>query len=288
MTEEISYSNYLYQGQVYSPAFSDPPSPSSPMSTSSDTVTTASIQSDSYSPEEVSVEAEDMSPIYNEETPSSSSNASVDAHTLSSIPSSTSDKRGSEQTVDNSAFNNRKASHAFNHSSQNSFSALQGSASKPRYPTKYHKMLQPLSPVTTLPVEEVIRRPLPNRTHVTEHDQQLQKQFHCLVESATDQVSNKTTTNNSETILLARVNSLEEFLIRHSENIDVNQYNSDGQTALQQGCLAGNLPLVKLLVRFGSNMRLTTREGFSILHIAAFSGSSDLLTFVMGQQKIGR
>ena len=77
--------------------------------------------------------------------------------------------------------------------------------------------------------------------------------------------------------------NLEDFLVHHSENIDVNQYNHDGQTALQQSCSAGNLPLVKLLVRFGANMRLTTREGFSVLHIAAFSGHSELLAFVMGQ-----
>jgi len=288
MTEEISYSTYSYQGQVYSPAFSDPPSPSSPMSTTSDTTTTASIQSDSYSPEEEGFESADMSPVYNEESPSSSSNASIDVHSLASISSSSSDKGGFEHKIDNSAFNSHKDNHEFNHSSQNTFSSLQGSASKPKFPTKYHEMLQPLSPVTTLPVDEVIRRPLPNRTHVTEHDIQLQKQFHSLVESATGQVSKSATTTDTEETLLSRVNSLEDFLIRHSENIDVNQYNGDGQTALQECCLAGNLPLVKLLVRFGANMRLTTREGFSILHIAAFSGHSDLLAFVMGQQKIGR
>ena len=90
--------------------------------------------------------------------------------------------------------------------------------------------------------------------------------------------------NENDVLLNHRVTSVEDFLLHHSENIDVNQYNSDGRTALQQSCLVGNLPLVKLLVRFGANMRLTTREGFSILHIAAFSGHSDLLTFVMGQK----
>jgi ankyrin repeat protein len=104
------------------------------------------------------------------------------------------------------------------------------------------------------------------------------------------QVSLATATaeDNEKELALTRVSSLEDFLLRHSENIDVNQYNDDGQTALQQSCLAGNLSLVKLLVRFGANMRLTTKEGFSILHIAAFSGHSDLLNFVMGQHQNGR
>ena len=66
MSEEISYSNYLYQGQVYSPAFSDPPSPSSPMSTSSDTATSSSIQSENHSSEDQSSVMSNMSPVYDD------------------------------------------------------------------------------------------------------------------------------------------------------------------------------------------------------------------------------
>jgi ankyrin repeat protein len=36
-----------------------------------------------------------------------------------------------------------------------------------------------------------------------------------------------------------------------------------------------------VLVRFGADSRLTTREGFSALHIAAFSGHSDILLYIM-------
>ena len=116
------------------------------------------------------------------------------------------------------------------------------------------------------------------------------KQFHSLVDSATcplpkttDKAATNNTTDNEKSLVNRVLQNLEDFLVHHSEDIDVNQYNHDGQTALQQCCSAGNLPLVKLLVRFGANMRLTTREGFSVLHIAAFSGHSELLAFVMGQ-----
>ena len=283
MSEEISYSNYLYQGQVYSPAFSDPPSPSSPMSTTSDTGT-PSVQSDIYNPEDQSAVCTNMSPVYNEAKPCSSIHTTTETERLqynvsevtgTSVPTYSSNKNSLNKSEDDNS--SRTSSH-------NTFSNTKVNSSRLKFPTKYHEMLQPLSPVTTLPVEEVIRRPLPNKTHITEHDVQLQKQFHSLVDNATTcQVSKTKTASNVNTILSSRVNSIEDFLLHHSENIDVNQYNSDGQTALQQCCLAGNLPLVKLLVRFGANMRLTTREGFSILHIAAFSSHSDLLSFVMGQ-----
>jgi hypothetical protein len=282
MSEEISYSNYLYQGQVYSPAFSDPPSPSSPMSTSSDTGT-SSIQSEIQHSEDQSTLSTNMSPVYTEENSSSSSHESTDNKRLPFTSSKLSDNSGLKCNANKSSCNESEDDNSSSLSNQNTFSNTQVRSSRLKFPTKYHEMLQPLSPVTTLPVEEVIRRPLPNKTHITEHDLQLQKQFHSLVDNATTcQVSKTTTANNENTFLSSRVNSLEDFLVHHSENIDVNQYNSDGQTALQQCCLAGNLPLVKLLVRFGANMRLTTREGFSILHIAAFSGHSDLLTFVLG------
>ena len=289
MSEEISYSNYLYQGQVYSPAFSDPPSPSSPMSTSSDTATSSSIQSENHSSEDQSSVISNMSPVHTDSSSCSDfQNAASNKAYSSSQSSDKSMMRYSESRNDNQTNSN---SHTFYNSSQNSFSNFQGNSSKPKFPTKYHEMLQPLSPVTTIPVEEeVIKRPLPNKTHVTEHDIQLQKQFHSLVDSATcplpkttERTTRNSTTANEKSLTNRVLQNLEDFLVHHSQNIDVNQYNNDGQTALQQCCLAGNLPLVKLLVRFGANMRLTTREGFSVLHIAAFSGHSDLLAFVMGQ-----
>ena len=303
MSEEICYSNYQFQGQVYSPAFSNPPSPSSPMSTTSDTAS-SSHQPDIYCGEEQPVVQSspsktainnlptDMTPTYNAKTVSSNSDDQAHKVRLDNGSSISSSNCVALESMNNQNYSNKfEESHNFKKlPSQHNSNSLQGSSTKLRYPTKYHEMLQPLSPVTTLPVEEVVRRPLPNKTHQVDHDIHLQKRFHSLVDTATSSLSKSTTTTtiDNEKTFLNRVNDIEDFLLQHSENVDVNQYNSDGKTALQQSCLAGNLPLVKLLVRFGANMRLTTREGFSILHIAAFSGHSDLLTFVMGQQHNGR
>ena len=79
----------------------------------------------------------------------------------------------------------------------------------------------------------------------------------------------------------SNVNDIEDFLTKHSENVDLNEYNEEGRTALQQSCFEGNLQLAQVLVRFGADSRLTTREGFSALHIAAFSGHSDVLLYIM-------
>ena len=133
---------------------------------------------------------------------------------------------------------------------------------QPRFATKYNEMLQPLSPVTTLPVET--RQGLSiHKTHKSDFDAQLQRQFQNLLGIASN------------------VGDIEEFLSKHSENVDLNEYNDDGRTALQQSCFEGNLRLAQLLVRFGADSRLTTREGFSALHIAAFSGHSDVLLYIM-------
>ena len=295
MSEEISYSNYLYQGQVYSPAFSDPPSPSSPMSTTSDT--SSSTQSDSsccpveqiaivssHPPQPLLKGTSDMLPINRGEKLANNLQEQETCHSSLKLDSNISH---SQPKCESSAMSREDMDTCTRNLSHNQqLTAAVQNTSRPKFPTKYHEMLQPLTPVTTLPVEEVVRRPLPMKTHVTEHDVQLQDQFHLLVNRATSSppLSPKVIDNHDKTQEQQRdrTNSVENFLMRHSENIDVNQYNSDGKTALQQCCLAGNVPLVKLLVRFGANVKLTTREGFSVLHIAAFSGQSDMLTFVMG------
>lgn len=133
---------------------------------------------------------------------------------------------------------------------------------QPRFATKYDEMLQPLSPVTTLPVETKQGISI-HKTHKSDFDAQLQRQFQNLLGIASN------------------VGDIEEFLSKHSENVDLNEYNDDGRTALQQSCFEGNLRLAQLLVRFGADSRLTTREGFSALHIAAFSGHSDILLYIM-------
>jgi hypothetical protein len=133
---------------------------------------------------------------------------------------------------------------------------------KPRFATKYDEMLQPLSPITMLPVEAL--SPPPQRPNL---NSQHQVEFRDLLAS------------NSN---LADV---ESFLDGHSQTIDINEYNSEGRTAFQQCCYEGNLPAARLLVRYGADSKLTTREGFSALHIAAFSGHSNVLMYVMSLRR---
>ena len=179
MSSAISACNYEFQGQVYSPAFSEPPSPpQSPMSTSSDTEQEAPQQ-----------------------------------------------------------FVNRR----------------------PKFPTKYHEMLQPINPITTLHVETRTKSIVP--THKSKVNAELQQQFLNILQ-------------------LSEASDIELFLREHSENIDVNQYNCDGQTPLHIACIGGNCDIVKILIRFGADPSLTNRDGFSVLHLASFSGSSEVLTFL--------
>jgi ankyrin repeat protein len=63
--------------------------------------------------------------------------------------------------------------------------------------------------------------------------------------------------------------------------VDVNRFSSDGQTPLHDACVSGNLDLVRILVQFGADLQLTNRDGFSVIHLATFSGNSQLLTFLL-------
>ena len=193
MSTTVSVSHYEYQGQVYSPAFSEP---SSPMSTSS---------------------------------------------TSSSNPPSPRLKQRDFDEGDLCEFQSKV----------------------PRFANKYEEMLQPLSPMTILPTN--VKRPLPTKTHLSDYDVELQSQFHDLVG-------------------VADHDEVEDFLMRHLDQLDINQFNSEGRTALQQSCLEGNLPLAKILVKYGANLRLNTRDGFSTLHIAVFSGHSHLMSYILSLQ----
>jgi hypothetical protein len=137
---------------------------------------------------------------------------------------------------------------------------------KPKFATKYDEMLQPMSPMTYLPVDSLML-PIPNQTHRPNYNVQSQKKFLNLLETR------------------AKISEIETFLGENSEGIDINEYNVEGRTALQQCCFDGNLPTAKLLVRFGANTKLTTREGFSMLHLAAFSGHSNILLYIMSLRR---
>ena len=77
------------------------------------------------------------------------------------------------------------------------------------------------------------------------------------------------------------VTELHRLLEELQSKVDVNGYNVDGQTALHQSCLSGNLELVKLLVQFGADARLTNRDGWSPLHLAAYRGHRDIALYLI-------
>ena len=127
-----------------------------------------------------------------------------------------------------------------------------------RYSNIYEERLRPLAPSS--PLEEV--RPMPRATHTKSHDPRLQDTFHNAVKNGDYQ-------------------QLHSLLLASSERIDINGFNSEGQTPLQQARLSGQLALVQLMVRHGADPSRTSRDGWSTLHMAAFSGHSDITQFML-------
>lgn len=106
--------------------------------------------------------------------------------------------------------------------------------------------------------------------------------------STNDQPQTTTTTTISchqhiflEAVRKGDMLQLHRLLDELRPSVDVNGYNVDGQTALHQSCLSGNLDLVKLLVRFGADVRLANRDGWSALHIAAWKGHRDIALYLI-------
>ena len=216
MSTEICVENYTFKGQVYSPAFSEPSSPSS---------------------------------IY--------SDFEEDMDSLS--PMSTC----SDFNCDESQNNQQKSTSTTSMKRSNSDGELTKFRSKvPKYANKYEEMLQPLSPVTTLPYigrSWTTDIPVPN--------ERLQRQFESVMEEGD-------------------VSAMESFLSSHgSSDVNVNQFNCDGRTALQESCLASNLPMARVLLKYGADPRMTTRDGFSTLQLAAFSGHSPLLLYILSSSQ---
>jgi len=84
-----------------------------------------------------------------------------------------------------------------------------------------------------------------------------------------------------EAVRAGDMSQLRRLLDELRATVDVNGYNVDGQTALHQSCRSGNLDLVKLLVRFGADVRLANRDGWSALHIAAWNGHRDIALYLI-------
>ena len=102
----------------------------------------------------------------------------------------------------------------------------------------------------------------PKPTHRSEYNTSLQERFNTAVQNGIYQ-------------------ELDTLLRGYSEMIDINQFDEQGQTPLQHFCSSGNLALVQLLVKFGADPRLCSRDGWSTLHIAAWSGHSELMMYIM-------
>ena len=130
---------------------------------------------------------------------------------------------------------------------------------KPKFPTRYHESLQPLSPCTMLPVTICRAVDAPHKSGV---DAERQEEFLKLMRNCDAE-------------------ELEVFLRAHSEDIDINKFSEEGETALHMACHEGNVPCAEVLLRFGANPRITTRNGFSVVHLASFSGSAETLTLAI-------
>ncbi|KAK2845614.1 hypothetical protein Q7C36_010468 [Tachysurus vachellii] len=78
-------------------------------------------------------------------------------------------------------------------------------------------------------------------------------------------------------------------LLRGMTNCEfnVNSFGPEGQTALHQSVIDGNLELVKLLVKFGADVRLANRDGWSALHMAAFGGHQDIALYLITRANLG-
>ena len=130
---------------------------------------------------------------------------------------------------------------------------------KPRYSgTIYEAMLAPLSPVTTLPIQTIC-------SNSVKGDPDLHNDFLDLVS-------------------IGKKTKLEKFLEINAESINLNQYSSDGLTPLQrvaQDGGEGSADVAKVLVRYGADTRITSRDGWSAVHMATFSGNSQLLMFLL-------
>lgn len=272
MSTTVCSYNYEFNGQVHSPAFSDPPSPKdyNPDSEEDGCEVEDSNLSPPMSPHQgESRNNHDNTTTFCLQESSVNNPSKIINSPLLSLPS-TKDLWKNKLKRKHSDFD----ANCDNHTTTFSFVNK-----KPKFPTKYHEMLQPLSPVTSFPPTNITTEItlLNNATQkpTTKADVQLQKQFDLFIDENMGVNEQEEIPDESST------RKVEDFLINHSKSININRYNGDGQTPLQRCCFEGKLALAKLLVKFGAKSKLTTRDGFSTLHIAAFSGRSQMLFFIM-------
>uniref|UniRef100_A0A8C5P8B1 Notch-regulated ankyrin repeat-containing protein n=1 Tax=Leptobrachium leishanense TaxID=445787 RepID=A0A8C5P8B1_9ANUR len=79
-----------------------------------------------------------------------------------------------------------------------------------------------------------------------------------------------------------------QFLLQKmtSCEFNVNSFGPEDQTALHQSIIDKNLELMKLLVKFGADIRLANREGWSSLtYSAACGGHQDIVLYLITKAK---
>ncbi len=241
--ESPSLDPYQFRGQVFSPAFSEPPSPSS-MSTSSDGGGGAAAPWGGHG----------------------------DGQQQLGVPRQQQQQQQLQQQQH--PFTNRK----------------------PLFPTKYHEMLQPLLPVTTLGFESAAASTTRDRLQNDRQDElplrrgqpsssssALQDQFRSLLKQSLQQRGSPN----------RRLSDLEAFLSQHSQNVDLDSSLEPSgcgddhhvhQPPVHLCCLLGDLNALRLLVRHGADLTRANRDGFSPLHLASFAGDATLLAFLVEER----
>ena len=139
-------------------------------------------------------------------------------------------------------------------------------AKVPKYVgTIYEERLAPLSPVITLPV------PSANNGSYT----------HPLKQGSKTSGDNTFQIKLLDLIKEGNADKLDEFLEENGKLVDINYYSEEGVTPIQQVCQdGGSLAVAKVLVKYGADLRLTSRDGWTALHMATFSASFSLMTFI--------
>jgi len=75
---------------------------------------------------------------------------------------------------------------------------------------------------------------------------------------------------------------LEDLLSSSSESIDINQFTTDGMTPIQHvAVMSGQLAMVQLMIRFGADPNMTNRDGWSTLHLVAYSGNQEITQYIL-------
>jgi hypothetical protein len=156
------------------------------------------------------------------------------------------------------------SSHSSPPAAKKKLSAGGGSSCHHLHGTIYEARLGPLSPATTLPppasTNTRLSGPRPAPAAV---DRRLQAKLLQLLEDP-------------------MVEDLVAFLEEHAHRVDMNQYGEDGVTPLQRLCQAGGpVGVARLLVRYGADVRLTSRDGWSPLHMASFAGNTSLILYLL-------